>query len=125
MYGVEFNIVTGCFTHIVTEYLNAIEEEERFTRKKDFGSCYQRTVGESRAYCTSLHSMCTAMGLDIKKVIAIEKAIRRHEKKLHWEWVCNLFRCPNREGSYWYAVLHESELQDSNGYFKPKNFYGV
>lgn len=58
---------------------------------------------EMRALLRALYLACDMIGVDAETLIAVEKAIRRQEKKRDWMW-CADIRLPKHEKSYLNAI---------------------
>ncbi len=63
---------------------------ERITDRKAWEQWYLKYDAEETSTWRSLGLACRLAGIDTASLIALEKAFRRHEKKLHWNWSVSL-----------------------------------
>lgn len=106
---------------ICAEYINATAWQEEVSRmdRENKLFFYKEADASQTAWYLALRMACEAVGADMKKVIAFEKAVRRntqyrnhweHEPQISWGWFG-----AGTENSYRKAVV------DTEGHL---NYYG-
>ena len=87
------------FSHLRAD--KTVRSDGNYSSWQFWYGMYER---EMRTYLHSLTIACDMIDADVEKLLSVEKAIRRHEKKTDWGWPPDIYRLPKHEESYAKAI---------------------